>query len=211
VGDDEADKLDTAVSAQMSSLQGRPNARWWRFAAAGSGTFGDGEKEAAELLASYGLKEPGLNRLIRATYWILHGTDQLFHGDQAVQPWLLQSIRRQQLAASFSSISESSASSRPQIATTAAFGRPCTNSICAAPLPCPACRFVVSHVQHIQHGRADKNKIHQSTSFFWRQLQLAQRLLRLDVRLALFQRRLLNLQNRSRFFFKSLSDAPAAA
>jgi len=35
------------------------------------------EAEAAELLASYGLKEPGLNRLIRATYDLM-GLIQFF-------------------------------------------------------------------------------------------------------------------------------------
>src|SRR6266566_232348 len=48
------------------------------------------EKEAAELLASYGLKEPGLNRLIRATYDLL-GLIQFFTaGEPEVRAWTIR-------------------------------------------------------------------------------------------------------------------------
>src|SRR6266576_2874081 len=48
------------------------------------------EKEAAELLASYGLQEPGLNRLIRATYDLL-GLIQFFTaGEPEVQAWTIR-------------------------------------------------------------------------------------------------------------------------
>jgi ribosome-binding ATPase YchF (GTP1/OBG family) len=47
------------------------------------------EKEAAELLASYGLKEPGLNRLIRATYDLM-GLIQFFTaGEPEVRAWTI--------------------------------------------------------------------------------------------------------------------------
>ena len=48
------------------------------------------EKEAAELLASYGLKEPGLNRLIRATYDLM-GLIQFFTaGEPEVRAWTIR-------------------------------------------------------------------------------------------------------------------------
>ena len=48
------------------------------------------EKEATELLASYGLKEPGLNRLIRATYDLL-GLIQFFTaGEPEVRAWTIR-------------------------------------------------------------------------------------------------------------------------
>src|SRR5437763_13939978 len=70
LGDEEADKLDSAVERhKLSALQGRKNAAvvaiCGRLEVELAGMEG---KEAAELLASYGLKEPGLSRLTRATY-----------------------------------------------------------------------------------------------------------------------------------------------
>jgi len=48
------------------------------------------EKEAGELLASYGLKEPGLNRLIRATYELM-GLIQFFTaGEPEVRAWTIR-------------------------------------------------------------------------------------------------------------------------
>src|SRR5882672_3905631 len=92
LGDDEADKLDTAVERhKLSVLQGRPNAAvvaiCGRLEAERSEME---EKEAAELLASYGLKEPGLNRLIRATYDLL-GLMQFFTaGEPEVRAWTIR-------------------------------------------------------------------------------------------------------------------------
>src|SRR3989442_3330001 len=79
LGDDEADKLDTAVERhKLSALQGRPNAAVVAICGRLEAELSEmDEKEAAELLASYGLKEPGLNRLIRATYDLL-GLIQFF-------------------------------------------------------------------------------------------------------------------------------------
>src|SRR6059036_1495410 len=54
LGDEEAGELDTAVVAVCGRLEAELAEM--------------NDAEAAELLASYGLKEPGLNRLIRATY-----------------------------------------------------------------------------------------------------------------------------------------------
>ncbi|MGB6596728.1 MAG: GTPase, partial [Candidatus Acidiferrum sp.] len=65
LGDDEADKLDTAVERhKLSALQGKPNSAVVAICGRLEAELAEmDEKEAAELLASYGLKEPGLNRL----------------------------------------------------------------------------------------------------------------------------------------------------
>jgi len=92
VGDDEADKLDTAVERQkVSALQGRPKAAGVAICGRLEAELSEvEEKEAAELLASYGLKEPGLNRLIRATYDLL-GLIQFFTaGEPEVRAWTIR-------------------------------------------------------------------------------------------------------------------------
>lgn len=70
LGDDEAAELDKAVEKhKLSALQGRPNTAVVAVCGRLEAELAEmDEKEAAELLASYGLKEPGLNRMIRATY-----------------------------------------------------------------------------------------------------------------------------------------------
>ena len=91
LGDEEADKLDTAVERhKLSALQGRPNAAVVAVCGKLEAELADmDEKEAAELLASYGLKEPGLNRLIRATYDLL-GLIQFFTaGEPEVRAWTI--------------------------------------------------------------------------------------------------------------------------
>src|SRR3981189_2339821 len=84
VGDDETATLDTAVERhKLSALQGRPNAAGVAICGRLEAALSEmDEKEAAELLASYGLKEPGLNRLIRATYDLL-GLIQFFTAGRA--------------------------------------------------------------------------------------------------------------------------------
>src|SRR6266705_2351867 len=92
VGDEEADKLDTAVERhKLSSLQGRQNAAVVATCGRLEAELSEmDEKEAAELLASYGLKEPGLNRLIRATYDLL-GLIQFFTaGEPEVRAWTIR-------------------------------------------------------------------------------------------------------------------------
>src|SRR6267378_2889504 len=82
LGDDEAAELDTAVERhKLGALQGRKNT---------AVVAEMDEKEAAELLASYGLKEPGLNRLIRATYDLM-GLIQFFTaGEPEVRAWTIR-------------------------------------------------------------------------------------------------------------------------
>lgn len=92
LGDEEADKLETAVERhKLSALQGRKNAAVVPICGRLEAELAEmEEKEAAELLASYGLKEPGLNRLIRATYDLL-GLIQFFTaGEPEVRAWTIR-------------------------------------------------------------------------------------------------------------------------
>ncbi len=92
LGDEEADKLETAVERhKLSALQGLPNAAVVAICGRLEAELSEmEEKEAAELLASYGLKEPGLNRLIRATYDLM-GLIQFFTaGEPEVRAWTIR-------------------------------------------------------------------------------------------------------------------------
>ena len=92
LGDDEADKLDTAVERhKLSALQGRPNAAVVAVCGRLEAELAEmEEKEAAELLASYGLKEPGLNRLIHATYDLLGLIPFFTAGEPEVRAWTIR-------------------------------------------------------------------------------------------------------------------------
>src|SRR5262245_35591428 len=92
LGDDEAAELDKAIEKhKLSALQGRPNTAVVAVCGRLEAELAEmEEKEAAELLASYGLKEPGLNRLIRATYDLL-GLIQFFTaGEPEVRAWTIR-------------------------------------------------------------------------------------------------------------------------
>jgi len=101
LGDEEADKLDSAVERhKLSALQGRPNAAVVAVCGRLEAELAEMEEaEAAELLASYGLKEPGLNRLIRATYDLM-GLIQFFTaGEPEVRAWTIRKGSNAQKAA----------------------------------------------------------------------------------------------------------------
>lgn len=101
LGDDEADKMDSAVERhKLSALQGRPNAAVVAVCGRLEAELAEMEEaEAAELLASYGLKEPGLNRLIRATYDLM-GLIQFFTaGEPEVRAWTIRKGSTAQKAA----------------------------------------------------------------------------------------------------------------
>ncbi len=92
LGDDEAAELATAVERhKLGALQGRPNTAVVAVCGRLEAELAEmEEKEAAELLASYGLKEPGLNRLIRATYDLM-GLIQFFTaGEPEVRAWTIR-------------------------------------------------------------------------------------------------------------------------
>src|SRR5438477_837479 len=89
LGDEEADKLDMAVVRhKLGQLEGRPKSAVVGICGRLEAELAEmEEKEAAELLASYGLQEPGLNRLIRATYDLM-GLIQFFTaGEAGVRAW----------------------------------------------------------------------------------------------------------------------------
>ena len=91
LGDEEAGELATAVERhKLGALQGRPNTAVVAVCGRLEAELAEMEEhEAAELLASYGLKEPGLNRLIRATYDLM-GLIQFFTaGEPEVRAWTI--------------------------------------------------------------------------------------------------------------------------
>ena len=92
VGDDEADKLDSAVERhKLQALAGKPNSAIVAICGRLEAELAEmEEKEAAELLASYGLKEPGLNRLIRATYELMGLTSFFTAGEPEVRAWTIR-------------------------------------------------------------------------------------------------------------------------
>src|SRR6202051_466801 len=91
LGDDEAGELETAVERhKLGALQGRTNTAVVAVCGRLEAELAEmNDAEAAELLASYGLKEPGLNRLIRATY-DLRGRPSVFSaGEPKVRAWTI--------------------------------------------------------------------------------------------------------------------------
>jgi GTP-binding protein YchF len=92
VGDDEAAQLDSAVERhKLTSLKGRLNSAVVAVCGRLEAELAEmDEKEAAELLASYGLKEPGLNRLIRATYNLMGLISFFTAGEPEVRAWTIR-------------------------------------------------------------------------------------------------------------------------
>jgi GTP-binding protein YchF len=91
LGDDEAADLATAVERhKLSALQGRPNTAVVAVCGRLEAELAEmEEKEAAEMLASYGLNEPGLNRLIRATYDLMGLISFFTAGEPEVRAWTI--------------------------------------------------------------------------------------------------------------------------
>jgi ribosome-binding ATPase len=92
LGDEEAAEMDKAVAKhKLSSLQARPNTAVVAVCGRLEAELAEmDEKEAAELLASYGLKEPGLNRLIRATYDLMGLFPFFTAGEPEVRAWTIR-------------------------------------------------------------------------------------------------------------------------
>src|SRR6516165_7611388 len=91
-GDDEAPGMDKAVGKhKLAALEGRPNTAVVAVCGRLEAELAEMEEnEAAELLASYGLQLPGLDRLIRATYDLL-GLIQFFTaGEPEVRAWTIR-------------------------------------------------------------------------------------------------------------------------
>ena len=92
LGDDEAAEMDKAIEKhKLAALQGRKNTAVVAVCGRLEGELAEmEEKEAAELLASYGLKEPGLNRLIRATYDLMGLISFFTAGEPEVRAWTIR-------------------------------------------------------------------------------------------------------------------------
>src|SRR5208337_687501 len=92
LGDDEAAEMDKAVEKhKLSALQGRPNTAVVAVCGRLEAELAEmDEKEAAELLASYGLKEPGLNRLIHAAYNLMGLFSFFTAGGPEVRAWTIR-------------------------------------------------------------------------------------------------------------------------
>jgi ribosome-binding ATPase len=92
LGDDEAGEMDKAVEKhKLSALQGRPNTAVVAVCGRLEAELAEmDDKEAAELLASYGLKEPGLNRMIRATYDLMGLIPFFTAGEPEVRAWTIR-------------------------------------------------------------------------------------------------------------------------
>jgi GTP-binding protein YchF len=92
LGDDEAADLEKAVEKhKLSALQGRPNTAVVAVCGRLEAELAEmEEREAAELLSSYGLKEPGLNRLIRATYDLVGLYAFFTAGEPEVRAWTIR-------------------------------------------------------------------------------------------------------------------------
>src|ERR1700680_3914189 len=92
LGDDEAAELATAVERhKLSALQGRPNTAVVAICGRLEAELAQmEEKEAADLLESYGLKEPGLNRLIHATYELMGLIPYFTAGEPEVRAWTIR-------------------------------------------------------------------------------------------------------------------------
>lgn len=92
LGDDEAAEMGKAIAKhQLAALQGRPNTAVVAVCGRLEAELAEmEEQEAAELLASYGLHEPGLNRLIRATYDLMGLISFFTAGEPEVRAWTIR-------------------------------------------------------------------------------------------------------------------------
>src|SRR2546427_9120723 len=92
LGDDEVDKLETAVERHgLQKLRGRPQSAVVPVCGRIEAELAElDDAVAAELLAAYGLKEPGLHRLIRATYDLLGLISCFTAGDPEVRAWTIR-------------------------------------------------------------------------------------------------------------------------
>ena len=92
LGDEEAAEMHKAIERhKLSALEGRPNTAVVAVCGRLEAELAEmEEKEAAELLASYGLKEPGLNRLIRATYDLMGLIPFFTAGEPEVRAWTIR-------------------------------------------------------------------------------------------------------------------------
>jgi len=92
LGDDDAADLDRAVEKHgLAKLMGRPNTAVVPICGRIEAELAElGDAEAAELLAAYGLKSPGLERVIQATYALLGLVSFFTAGEPEVRAWTIR-------------------------------------------------------------------------------------------------------------------------
>ena len=92
LGDDEAEEIDTAVERHnLGALARKPNTTVVPICGRIEAELADLEDaEAAELLAAYGLKESGLDRLIHATYKLLGLVSFFTCADAECRAWTVR-------------------------------------------------------------------------------------------------------------------------
>jgi GTP-binding protein YchF len=92
LGDDEVDKLDTAVARHgLEKLRGRPQSAVVAVCGRIEAELAELDDAAAgELLSAYGLKQPGLHRLIQATYNLLGLISFFTAGEPEVRAWTIR-------------------------------------------------------------------------------------------------------------------------
>jgi len=92
LGDDDAADLEHAVAKHgLSGLTGKPNTTVVPICGRIEAELAElGDAEAGELLAAYGLKEPGLDRVIHATYALLGLVSFFTAGEPEVRAWTIR-------------------------------------------------------------------------------------------------------------------------
>jgi ribosome-binding ATPase len=92
LGDDEVGELESAVERhKLAKLASRPNTAVVSVCGRIEAELAELEpSEAAELLAAYGLKSSGLDRLIQATYHLLGLTSFFTAGEPEVRAWTIR-------------------------------------------------------------------------------------------------------------------------
>ena len=92
LGDDEVDKLEAAIERHgLEKLRARPQSTAVAICGRIEAELAElDDSAAAELLGAYGLKEPGLNRLIRATYELLGLISFFTAGEPEVRAWTIR-------------------------------------------------------------------------------------------------------------------------
>jgi len=92
LGDEDAADLENAVAKHgLEMLAGKTNTTVVPICGRIEAELAElGDAEAAELLAAYGLKAPGLDRVIHATYGLLGLISFFTAGDPEVRAWTIQ-------------------------------------------------------------------------------------------------------------------------
>jgi len=101
VGDDEVGELDAAVKKHgLGGIAGKPNTAVVAICGRIEAELSElDDVAAAELLGAYGLKSPGLDRVIEASYKLLGLTSFFTAGEPEVRAWTIKQGMNAQKAA----------------------------------------------------------------------------------------------------------------